>query len=241
MSNENDRGLDKFEFIAAVLLGIAAICTALASLQAALWGGKSVEGYGKANTEATKAAAEHGRAMVEMSKDASVDITASRLILEGDDSTNPVDKKRSYEIATYLYTKQMSEAGYKALGLPLEARKPVTDNPDTQQVEKQEALQDKILNQALETDLVDNENYRKEMLAASVKLAEQSEKTFQEGQEANTAGDRFQFANVIFAVSLFFVGIALVFRTKTRWTMLYAGGIVLLIGVIYMLTLKWTF
>jgi Flp pilus assembly protein TadB len=241
MSSENDQGIDKFEFLAAVLLGIAAICTALASLEAALWSGKSVEGYGRANTEATKAATEHGRAMVEMSKDASVDITASRLILEGDDATNPADKKRSYEIATYLYTKQMSEAGYKALGLPLEARKPVTDDPNTTQVEKQEALQDKILTQALETDLVDSENYRNEMLAASMKLAEQSEKTFKEGQEANTSGDKFQFAGVIFAVSLFFVGIALVFRSKTRWTMLYAGGAVLILGVIYMLTLRWTF
>ena len=114
---------DRFEFFAAILLGLAAICTALSSFEAGLWDGMAAEAYGKANTEATKGAGEQSKAIVEMSKDASVDVAAMRLILEGDDATNPVDKERAYEIATYLYTTQMSDAGYKSLACRPKRRK----------------------------------------------------------------------------------------------------------------------
>lgn len=241
-NEENGSSFDKFELIAAILLGLAAIGTALASFESALWGGKSVEAYGRANTVATKSASEQSRAIVEMSKDASVDTAAMRLILEGDDATNPVDKERAYEIATYLYTKQMSEPGYKALGLPQEAKNTAADNPDTpEQEDKQAALKETVLEKALEKDIVDDENYRKEMLAESAKFAEESEKTFKEGQNANEIGDKFDFVNVIFAISLFFAGISLVFRTSIRWILLGAGSLFFVVGFIYMLTLSWTF
>ena len=98
----SEETIDRFELFAAILLGLAAIATALASFQAGLWDGKMIEGYGKSNKVATTAASEQSRAIVEMSKDSSVDIQAMRLILEADD--NPAIQKRSYEIATYLYT-----------------------------------------------------------------------------------------------------------------------------------------
>lgn len=243
MSEESERQamVDRFEFFAAILLGLAAICTALSSFQAGLWDGIQADSYGKANTEATKAASEQARAVVLMSKDAQVDITAWRLIYEGNDATNPVDKERSFEIATYLYTKQMSEAGYKALGLPPEARKEVVDDPNTPAEEKQEALKEEILEKALESELADSEEYRKEMLAPATALFEQSEKTFKDGQEANDIGDKFELANVLFAVSMFFMGIALVFKTDIKWKVLIAGGVLLVVPFIYILTLKWTF
>lgn len=241
MNEEKQPVVDRFEFFAAILLGAAAICTALSSFQAGLWDGIQADSYGRANTEATKAASEQGKAIVEMSKDASVDVTAWRLILEGNDATNPADKERSFEIATYLYTKQLSDAGYKALGLPPEAKKEVVDDPDTPAEEKQEALKEEILEKAMETELGDDENYRKEMLAASSQLSEMSAKTFKSGQDANETGDKFEMANVIFAVSLFFMGIALVFKTDIKWKVLWAGGGLTLGGLIYMLTLSWTF
>ncbi len=243
MSEESERQalVDKFEFFAAILLGAAAICTALSSFQAGLWDGIQADNYGKANTEATQAASEQAKAVVLMSKDAQVDITAWRLIYEGNDTTNPVDKERSFEIATYLYTKQMSDAGYKALGLPAEARKEVVDDPDTPAEEKQEALKEEILEKALESELADSEDYRKEMMAASTALSDKSAKTFKAGQDANDTGDKFELTNVIFAVSLFFMGIALVFKTDIKWYVLYAGGFLTIAGLIYMLTLSWTF
>jgi hypothetical protein len=241
MSEEKTGLVDRFEFFAAILLGAAAICTALSSFQAGLWDGIQADNYGKANTEATLAASERSRAVVEMSKDASVDIAAKRLILEADDNPNEVDKNRAYEYATYMYTKQFSDPGYKALGFPPEAKKEVVDDPTTPAEEKEEVLQETILEKALEKDLGDDENYRKEMLAESVRLNEQSEKTFKAGQTANDIGDNFELANVIFAVSLFFLGIALIFRTSIRWYVLWAGGLLTLGGLIFMLTLSWTF
>ena len=243
MSEESDKQtlVDRFEFFAAILLGVAAICTALSSFQAGLWDGIQADSYGKANTEATQAASEQARAVVLMSKDAQVDITAWRLIYEGNDATNPVDKERSFEIATYLYTKQMSDAGFKALGLPADARKEVVDDPNTPAEEKQEALKEEILEKALESELADSEDYRKEMMSASTALSDQAAKTFKAGQDANDTGDKFELANVIFAVSLFFMGIALVFRTDIKWYVLYAGGFLTLSGLVYMLTLQWTF
>lgn len=241
MSDERNEPVNRFEFYAAILLGLAAICTAVSSFQGGLWDGIQADAYGKANTEATKAASELSKAVVEMSKDASVDVTAMRLILEGDDATNPTDKERAYEIATYLYTRQMSEAGYKALGLPPEAKKEIVDDPETPAEEKQEALKEDILEKSMEKDLSEDENYKKEMLAASVREVETSEKTFKAGQDANDAGDKFELANVIFAVSLFFMGIALVFKSSIKWKVLAAGGLLLGGGFIYMLTLPWTF
>ena len=236
----SDETIDKFELYAAILLGLAAIATALASFQAGLWDGKMVEGYGRSNKIATSAASEQSRAIVEMSKDSSVDIQAMRLILEGDD--NPAIKERSYEIATYLYTKQLSDAGYKSLGLPSEAKAPVVDDPDTPETEdKTAALKEEILEKAMEKDLADDENYRTEMLAASKADSEKADAAFKEGQEANERGDSFELANVIFAISLFFTGISLVFRTNIRWPILGMGALLFLSGAVFMCTLSWTF
>jgi formiminotetrahydrofolate cyclodeaminase len=240
-NEEKENSFDKFELIAAIMLGLAAIGTALASFQSALWGGKSVEAYGRANTEATKASSERSRAIVEMSKDATVDIQAARLVWEGDDTTNQVDKDRAFRIATYLYTKQISDPAYKALKLPPEAKKELVDDPQTPEDEdKQAAIQEKVLENAMDVELIEDENYRKEMLAESVKLSEQSEKTFKEGQDANEAGDKFDFVNVIFAISLFFVGISLIFRTSIRWVLLGLGSLAFIAAAIYMATLSWT-
>lgn len=76
MSEEKVEIVDRFEFFAAILLGAAAICTALSSYQSGLWGGIQADCYGRANTEATLAASLQSKAVVEMSKDASVDVTA---------------------------------------------------------------------------------------------------------------------------------------------------------------------
>ncbi len=238
MSEQTEEQLDRFEFYAAVLLGVGAILTALASFEAGLWGGIQAEAYSKANTEATMAASENSRAIVEMSKDAQIDITAYRLTQEGIDKADkdPVESKSAFEIATYLYTRQLSDAGYKALGLPPEAKRDEGDDE-----EKTEALQGEILDKASEKDLVGDETYQKEMLAKATELNAQSQKTFKEGQEANATGDKFDLATVVFAVAMFFLGIALVFKSAIKWKILIAGGVMMAIGFVYMLTLSWTF
>jgi hypothetical protein len=243
-ANEEEvpRGFDILELLAAVLLGLAAITTAFASFESALYGGKSVENYGKANKVATEAAAERSRAIVEMSRDNTIDSEAMRLILEGDDAASPAAEQRNYAVATYLYTRQMSDPGYKALGLPPEARKPddaAGDEEDEEAVEeKQTALQENLLEKAMEKDLSEDENYRKEMLSKSQTLFDEAEKVFKEGQEANEIGDKFQLAAVVYSISLFFGGILQVFRNRgARAAILGAGGLFFVAATVYVLTL----
>ena len=231
---------NKFELIAAVLLGLAGILTALASFQAGLWNGKMSEHYGKANEMATAAAAEKSRAIVEMSRDATIDIQAKQMIMEGDE--NPAMRQRDHTIAAYLYTVQMSNAGYKAMGFPEAAKKLVKDDPKTTQNESKDAsLGEQLLDKALQNELTDNNNYRDEMLAESKKGSDEADKTFAEGIKAKETSDRFELGDVIFAVSLFFTGISLVFRTRVRSAVLFAGGLFLFCGIVYMIMIRWTF
>jgi hypothetical protein len=225
---------ERLELISAILLGLAAIATAFASFQSSLYDG---------NKTATEAAAERSRAIVEMARDNTVDAEAMRLILEGDDAPTPAAEERNYAVATYLYTRQMSEAGYKALGLPPEARRANESADDTPEAEeKQAAMQETMLEKAMEKDLAEDEDYRKEMLAKSQSLFDEAEKTFKQGQDADETGDKFQLIAVIFAISLFFGGIVQVFRNdRVRWVILGVSGVFLIAATIYMLTLPWVF
>jgi hypothetical protein len=233
---------EKLEFVAAILLGLAAIATAFASYQSSLYDGKSTENYSRSNKIATEAATERSRAVVEMSKDNTIDVEAMRLIMEADDAPTPTAEARNYEIATYLYTTQMSEFGYKALGLPPEARKAEEANSETPEAEeKHEALQENLLEKAMEKDLVSDENYRKDMLAKSEAQFDEAEKIFKEGQQANEAGDKFQLVAVIYAISLFFGGIVQVFHNdRMRWSILGVGAVLFVGASAYMLMLPWT-
>lgn len=240
---EIDRPIERVELIAAILLGLAAIATAFASYQSSLYGGKSVESYSLSNKIATEGGSERSRAIVEMARDNTIDAEAMRLILEGDDAATPAAEARNYAVATYLYTRQMSDAGYKALGLPPEARQAdeaAGDAPDAEQ--KQEALQEEMLEKAMEKDLAGDENYRQEMLAKSKSLSDDAEKTFKEGQQANQTGDKFQLIAVIFAISLFFGGIVQVFRNyRVRMAILGVSALFFVVATVYMLTLPWVF
>lgn len=233
---------ETLELLAAILLGVAAIATAVASYESSLYGGKSVENYSKANKIATSAAAERSRAIVEMARDSQVEMDAWRLTKEGDDAGNPAAEARNYEIATYLYTKVMSEPGYKAMGFPPEARKEEYPEDDTSEAEeKQEAMQESVLETAMDNELAGNEGYRTQMIAKSQSLSDEAEKVFKAGQEANEIGDKFQLAAVIFAISLFFGGIVQVFRNDMmRWVILGVGTLLFLGATLYMLRLPWT-
>lgn len=228
---EKEQGFDKFELFTAILLGLAAIGTAVAGYQSSLWGGKSVEAYGEAATIATKAAGDRSHAVTGMAHDQSVDIQAKRLIVEGADAEEDGDQgyaQRAYEVASYLYTVQFSDTAYKNFALPPESR---TDKT------KQLTLTPDVLKESLEKDL--ETNYSNEMLAQSKKGFEDADKRFDEGRKANDIGDSFDLNVVIFTVALFFAGIALVFKTKIRWYFFYAGAAVFLIALIYLVKLPW--
>jgi hypothetical protein len=232
-SAETDRApaFKTMELLTAILLGIAATSTAFATFQSALYSGRSVEAYARANKISTEAAAERSRAVVEMAKDNSLDVEAMRLTLEGDEGGSGA-AERNHFIATYLYTRQMSDAGYKALGLPPEARSAA----------QTQGLQESVLKKAMEKDLADDSGYQQEMLGKSQALSDQAAEVFREGQTANETGDKFQLAAVLFAIALFFGGIVQVFHSdRMRQVMLAAGGLVFVIAMICMLRLPLIF
>ena len=233
------KSFEGFDLLTAIVLGFAAIATAFASFQSSLYDGKSAEAYSLANKQATQASSEQSRAIVEMTKDNSIDVQAMRLTLEGDDAKEETDSARNFYIATYLYTTQMSEAGYKALGLPPEARTSYNDDiPD----DKADALQGKLLMTAMEKDLASDDNYRTSMLAKSQQLFAEAEKTFKEGQNANETGDKFQLVAVIYAISLFFGGITQVFQSnKLRWIIMFVGIALMGVATVYLFQIPWTF
>jgi len=102
------------------------------------------------------------------------------------------------------------------LGLPPEAKTAAEAAEETEDVEeKQEAINEKLLETAMEKDLAADEGYRTEMLAKSQTQFDESDKVFKEGQEANETGDKFDLIAVILTVSLFFGGILQVFRNDT--------------------------
>lgn len=240
--SEVARPFERLELFAAILLGLAAIATALASYESSLYDGKSVESYSRANKVATNAAAERSRAIVEMARDSQVEMDAWRLTKEGDDAGNPAAEARNYEIATYLYTKVMSEPGYKAMGLPPEARQAANSADDTPEAEEEHAaIQEQVLETAMDNELAGDENYRTEMLAKAQALSDEAETVFKTGQEANAVGDKFQLVAVIFAISLFFGGIVQVFRNDLmRLVILGVGAVLFIGGAIYMVMLPWT-
>jgi hypothetical protein len=220
---------DLFELIAAILLGLGAIGAAYSGYQSSLWGGKSTEAYGLAATMATKASTEYNYAVMDMAQDYSVDIQAKKLTMEGIDATDETTKIRSFEMASYLYTVQMSETGYKDLGLPMDLRE---GDPA-----KRDDIVQEMLQKALEGDL--GNDYVDLMLEEGEKKFADADKKFDEGRVANDTGDTFDLIGVIYAVGLFMAGLGLVFRTKLRWFFLAAGVLVFAYATVYMFRTPW--
>ncbi|MEW6207195.1 MAG: hypothetical protein AB1631_02440, partial [Acidobacteriota bacterium] len=218
MSADNEeKGFDRFELLAAMLLGLGAIGAAIAAFQGGLWDGKMIESFGDAQTTATKASTAYNEANVTSAHDAAVDIQAKKLILEGLDAGDGATRDRSFEMAGYLYAFQMSEEGYKAFGFPDQERTPEKAREVTQ-AGSMDVLPDEMLVAALEKEL--DEKYEDAIFAEGLKLFQDADKKFSEGRNANEVGDKFDLLTVIYAISLFFAGLGLVFKTRMRWSFL---------------------
>jgi hypothetical protein len=73
--------------------------------------------------------------------------------------------------------------------------------------------------------------YVSDNLATALELQEQSEAAFEEGATADEKGDRFELAAILLAVTLFFGGIATLFRpAHLTVALLVVGGISLIAG-----------
>jgi hypothetical protein len=231
---------NRFELTAAVMLGIAGILIAVSGLESGMWNGKMSEHYSRSNKIATAAATEKSQALITMSKDTSVDVQAKQQMLEG--KQNPAAEERTKAIAAYLYIFQMSDDGYWAMDFPNDLRDKVRAGDVSDETKKRiEEMLDDMLDADSEYDLGIHTEYQDRLLAKSRALSAEAETAFEEGVKANENGDRFELADVIFAISLFFTGISLIFRTKIRWAILSGGLLFLIGGIFYMALIPWTF
>jgi|CXWL01.1.fsa_nt_gi hypothetical protein len=230
---------DKFELAVTVLLGLAAVGAAVSSLQAGQWGGKMVEAYGEAATLSSKASSTSSQAAVDIAHDLTVDIQAKAHILEavdaGDDGRT-ADEARGYEIASYLYSRQLSDAAYDALGLPdaMQVHDAVED-PDWVGIKQDIPTEE--LHGAVQVDL--DEEYYDTMLKPGEELFAQADSRFDEGRKFNGIGDTYDLIGVFYTVAIFFAGLGLVIKTKTKWGLFGVGLVIWLIASGYMTTLPW--
>ena len=116
---------DRFELIVAILLGLAAIGAAWASLQSGGWGGKQLQAFAEANAITTNAAKSYSEAVSDLNSDYMVVGQAKRLIIEGIDADTEAQQQRSYKLASYYLTQQLGQAASDALKIPAEDDAPV--------------------------------------------------------------------------------------------------------------------
>lgn len=231
MSEEEiKKPFDVFELAAALLLGVGAVATAVAGHQSGLWGGASVEGYGESSAMTTEASATFSDELTSYIQDSQVDVRAKEMVWEASEIDDEARATRLRDMASWLYTSQLSEHAYKELQLP----DPEVD-PETGEAGWQ--LPAEALDTALNIDL--GEEYVNALFEPSSKEFDAAKERFAKAREANEIGDKFSLAGVILTISLFFGGLALVFKSSVRWGFLGAGGVVLIGGLGYMMTLTW--
>jgi hypothetical protein len=237
-ASQPHKPFDLFELCAALLLGLAAIGAAVASHQAGLWGGQSVEGYGESAAMTTRASTTYNDELITYIQDTQVDTRAKELIWEALEIRNAERADRLKHIASWLYVSQLSDPAYAALKLP--KLNDEGSNAGIEGVNEDEngfTFTDEVLQNALNTNL--GERYVKEVFAPSEADFDAADQRFDAGRLANSTGDQFSLAVVILTVALFFGGLALVFKTSMRWGFLGLGTAVLFGGLGFMATLNW--
>lgn len=264
MSSEDDnKPFDKFELMTAILLGLTGIGAALAGLQGGQWGGKQLEAFAAANSLTTKAATQYTEDTVTINADYAAVASAKTYILLARDAADKKSAERNLDLASYYYSYQMSERGYKAMGLPMDfyvededdqkadgaapAAAPAAPAPaaaeeeDDDEVDPKFALERSIPDDELYATLLTelDEDYVDESLADGTKMFAEADAKFEEGKKANDNGDKFDLAVVFFTVALFFAGLGLVFKTSIRWGFSAVGALFFLGSTFYIMSLPW--
>lgn len=232
--NDSNKPFDLFELLTAILLGLAAVGAAVAGHQNNLWGGAQSEYYSEAATLTTKAANLYSEGVADLNLDYSVDLLAKKEILEGLEEEGDY-RARKFEIASNLYTRYLSNEAYEELDLPKEFHGDSKEK--NAKYKEQENIDEETLIDSVESDL--GESYVDDMLKEANQEFEKADKIFVSGRQANDYSDQFSLIQVIYTISLFFAGLALVFKTKIRWGFLAAGGLVFAFGSIMMFGVPW--
>jgi hypothetical protein len=265
MSTEsNGNATSKFEIAVAILLGLAAIGTAWASYQSSLWGGNQATAYNDSAIIATNAATMKTEAFVDIASDFAIDIQAKKLIAESRRNRNPVNlEMASYLYLFQMSDPGFKALGFPAEyafqdtgetpatpAASTTAPAAATDSDDDDATEAPAAsstprlgadalpqIPADLLIASLENDLDDDEGYYQAHLGEGIAEEQKARARFLEGQEFNKTGDKYSLVGVILTIALFFAGISLVFKSEVRWKLFYMGGVVFVVGLLYMLTL----
>jgi hypothetical protein len=197
----------------------------------------------------TKAAKEYNEQISTMSSDYSAIVQAKKLILEGVDAKEEADQLRSYQLASYFYSEQLTEAAYKAMGLPKEPEAPASaPGGDKGKGVTEEEIEADLLNAIDEGALLasldyelhgEESDYFDVMFAQADKMFADADKRFGDGREANDNGDKFDLVGLYYTIALFFAGLGLVFKTRVRWGFFGLGAIASVGSTVYMFTLNW--
>jgi hypothetical protein len=226
--SEVAKPFDPFELAAALLLGLGAVASAVAGYQSGLWGGASVEGYGESAAMTTEASSTYNDELTSYIQDAQIDVRAKEMVWEALEIDDEDRAARLLSMASWLYVSQLSEHAYAGLKLP---EVPEDENGEAQELPRE------ALEAALNIDL--DEDYVDALFTPSSEEFDAAKARFTKAREANEMGDKFSLAAVILTISLFFGGLALVFKTRVRWGFLGSGVVILIVGSAYMATLTW--
>src|SRR5262245_58630667 len=148
-------GFDVFELLTAMILGVAALGGAWAGHQSGLWGGNCQTAYDEAANLTSRGGTTYQLGVMKANRDSMLDLQAKQLVLEGMTTADEATKLKTLGVAKYMYARQMSEEGYKALKLPSEFR--------TKDDDKLMKMPESVLEESLENEL--DEKFFKSMTA----------------------------------------------------------------------------
>lgn len=229
-----------FELVVATLLGLGALGGAWAGYQANQWGSTALEAFGKSATTATRASALYNRGVAIANRDQGLDIAGKQLVLQAitaeaardprhPDPVAELAIERDLTIARYLYIRQMSPDGYAALGYPAEFR--VADQ------DKAASMPEDALVKGLEAEL--DAAYQDKVLAAGEAKFAEADTVFAEGQKVSARSTAFGLIGVMFTVTLFLAGMALVLKSPVRWAFSLIGYGSLVAAAVKLFALPW--
>ena len=231
MSLSSEIRTNIFELIVAVLLGVGALGGGWAGYQANQWGATATEDYGKAATTATKGSTAFNRGVAIANRDSQLDIQGKQLVLQAM-TAKPEEElaiERDMTIAKYLYLRQMSDAGYKALKLPAEFR--------TDDREKATQIPDEAMYEVLEAELTPE--YMQEVLTDGNAQFAEADKVFAEGQRVSGVSTKFGLDGMLFTITLFLGGICLVVKSRVKWGFIAVGYVSAIYATIKLFGLPW--
>ena len=227
----NKASVELFELCAAILLGLGATLGSIAGYQGGLWGGKSVESFGKSATVTTKSADAGTFADSQISSDGLVKMQVMQLVSRAKYGPKGDERDLLLHQVSELMLREYTNEAYESLGLPAEPRKKY----DTDGVVSE--LSDDVIFEASKQDF--HKPYFKAMYEEKVKYAIEARELFEQGQHEGTVGDQFALDGVYYTMSLFFAGLGLVFKSRVRWGFFGLGTVIFLGALIYMCRLEW--